>query len=79
MELTREFGFSKINVPPGMIGSTLEQAGLSTARDRYGAAVIAIRRGREPILSPSKDEPLREGDQLIVAGPEGTLERLGSR
>ncbi len=79
MELTREFGFSKINVPAGMVGSTLEQAGLSTARDRYGAAVIAIRRGREPILSPSKDEPLREGDLLIVAGPEGALDRLGAQ
>ncbi len=79
MELTREFGFSKINVPAGMVGSTLEEAGLSTSRDRYGAAVIAIRRGREPILSPSKDESLRAGDQLIVAGPESTLERLGAR
>ena len=79
MELTSEFGFSKINVSTDMIGATLEQAGLSTARDKYGAAVIAIRRGREPILSPSKDESLREGDQLIIAGPEDTLEHLGSR
>ncbi len=77
MELTREFGFSKINVPREMIGLTLERAGLSTSRDRYGAAVIAIRRGREPILSPSKDESLQAGDQLVVAGPESTLERLG--
>ncbi len=79
MELTSEFGFSKINVSSDMIGATLEQAGLSTARDKYGAAVIAIRRGREPILSPSKDEKLREGDQLIIAGPEDTLESLGGR
>ena len=79
MELTSDFGFTKINVPPSMVGATLEQAGLSTSRDRYGAAVIAIRRGREPILSPSKDEPLRAGDQLIVAGPEGSLARLASQ
>ena len=79
MELTREFGFMKINASTDMVGQTLEQAGLSTSRDKYGAAVIAIRRGREPILSPSKDERLREGDQLIVAGPEETLERLGVR
>lgn len=78
MELTSEFGFSKVHVPSEMIGSTLEQARLSTVRDKYGAAVVAIRRGRQPILMPSKDERLQEGDQLIVAGPEHTLERFGA-
>ena len=79
MELTSEFGFSKINVSPDMAGLTLEQAGFGSARDKYGAAVVAIRRGREPILSPSKDETMQEGDQLVVAGPEDTLERMSRR
>lgn len=79
MELAAGFGFSKVNVPPAMAGMTLEQAGLSTARDKYGAAVVAIRRGREPILSPSKDETLRESDVLVLAGSEDALERLGLR
>ena len=74
MELASEFGFSKIGVTDDMAGLTLEQAGFSHARDRYGAAVIAIRRGREPILSPSKDEVIQPGDQLVVAGPEDWLE-----
>ena len=77
MELAGGFGFSKVNVPPEMTGLSLERAGLSTARDKYGAAVVAIRRGREPILSPSKDEVLQEGDLLILAGKEDTLERFG--
>ena len=76
MELTRGFGLSKINVPKGMAGRTLAQAGFSAARDRYGAAVVAIRRGLEPILAPAKEERLLEGDQLIIAGPEDTLDRL---
>ena len=79
MELTSEFGFSKINVSREMAGMTLEQAGFGSARDKYGAAVVAIRRGREPILSPSKDEMMQEGDQLVLAGPEDTLERLSKR
>ena len=79
MELTSEFGFSKINVPPEMAGLTLEQAGFGSIRDKYGAAVIAIRRGREPILSPSKDETMQEGDQLVLAGPEDALERISRR
>ena len=76
MELTSEFGFSKINVSREMVGLTLTQAGFGMARDKYGAAVVAIRRGRQPILTPSKDEVLEEGDQLVVAGPEDTLEQL---
>lgn len=79
MELASGFGFSKVNVPDSLVGQTLEQAGFSGARDRYGAAVVAIRRGREPILAPSKDEALREGDVLVLAGNEGTLERFGLR
>ena len=79
MELTAGYGFSKVNVPQTMVGMTLEQAGLSAARDKYGAAVVAVRRGREPILSPSKDETLHEGDVLVLAGSEETLERLGLR
>jgi trk system potassium uptake protein TrkA len=79
MELTAEFGFSKLNVPDALVGLTLEQAGFSGARDRYGSAVVAIRRGREPILAPSKDEQLQAGDQLVVAGPEDALERLRLR
>jgi trk system potassium uptake protein TrkA len=79
MELTADFGFSKLNVPEALVGLTLEQAGFSGARDRYGAAVVAIRRGREPILAPSKDEQLQAGDQLVVAGPEDALERLKLR
>ena len=77
MELTGGFGFSKVNVPEEMVGSSLERAGLSTARDKYGTAVVAIRRGREPILSPSKDEVLQKGDLLILAGREDMLERFG--
>ena len=76
MELTSGFGFSKVVATDDMIGLSLEQAGFSGARDKYGAAVVAIRRGREPILSPSKDEQVQSGDQLIVAGPEDALEHL---
>jgi trk system potassium uptake protein TrkA len=76
MELTSDFGFSKANVTPDMVGKTIEEAGFTTARDKYGAAVIAIKRGREPILTPSKDEQLQSGDVLVIGGQEGVLERV---
>jgi trk system potassium uptake protein TrkA len=80
MELTSEFGFSKLNVSPEMVGQTLKEAGFVDLEDHgRGAAVVAIRRGREPILSPGTAERLETGDQLIVAGPEDTLERMGQK
>ena len=77
MELAAGFGFSKVAVPQDMVGQSLGALGLSTVRDRYGAAVVAIRRGREPILSPSKDEVLQRDDLLVIASREETLERFG--
>jgi trk system potassium uptake protein TrkA len=80
MELTSEFGFSKLNVSPEMVGQTLKEAGFVDLEDHgRGAAVVAIRRGREPILSPGTAERIETGDQLIVAGPEDTLERMGQK
>jgi trk system potassium uptake protein TrkA len=76
MELTSGFGFSKLLAGKETVGKTLEQAGFTRTTDKYGASVIAIRRGRDPILSPSKDEVVKEGDMLIIAGPEDVLERL---
>ena len=79
MELTSDFGFSKVTVTEKMLGKTLEEAGLTGARDKYGASVIAIKRGREPILTPSKEEQLQPGDVLIIGGREGVLERIQPR
>ena len=76
MELTGDFGFSKISMSPDTAGQTLEQAGFTTAQDRNGAAIVAIKRGRDPILMPSKDEELQEGDVLVVAGREEVLEKV---
>jgi len=76
MEMVTGFGIVKVRPPDVMVNHTLESAGLSDARDKYGIAVLAIRRGREHILIPSKDEVIRPGDQLIVAGRDEHLGRL---
>lgn len=76
MELTGDFGFSKISISADSVGQTLVQAGFTTAADQNGATVVAIKRGQDPILAPSKDEELMEGDVLVVAGKEKTLENL---
>jgi trk system potassium uptake protein TrkA len=76
MELTSDYGFSKINATPEMVGKTLEACGFAGASDGVKTSVVAIRRGREPILSPPKDEAIQEGDILVVAGRESALEQL---
>lgn len=76
MEINAGFGIMKIRPPDRMINRTLEAAGLSDAREKYGIAVLAIRRGREHILIPSKEEVIRAGDQLVLAGRDEYLSRL---
>ena len=44
MELTDDFGFSKLSVVHSMVGQTLEEAGFSPVHTKNGAAVIAIKR-----------------------------------
>lgn len=78
MEITPDFGIAKIKPPEQFINHTLEESGLGGVRDKYHIAVMAIKRGREPILAPSKDEVLKPGDLLIVAGKDDQLEKLRS-
>ena len=78
MEVVGDFGISKLRPPDHMVKSTLEEAGLSGPRDKYGVAVLAIRRGREYILIPAKDEEIKPGDILIVAGKTEQIGRVHS-
>ena len=74
MEVAPNYGITKLRPPEQKVKRTLEEAGLAGARDKYGIAVLAIRRGREYFLVPAKDEEIRPGDILIVAG---NSEQLG--
>ena len=74
MDVAPNYGITKLRPPEQNIKRTLEEAGLAGPRDKYGIAVLAIRRGREYFLVPAKDEEIRPGDILIVAG---NAEQLG--
>ena len=77
MELNGSYGLSKLRVPDDMVGKQLIAAGFNDPKDRRCPRIVAISRGRENILAPSDNETLNAGDQIIVAGPEDALERLG--
>ncbi|MBI4202653.1 MAG: TrkA family potassium uptake protein [Chloroflexi bacterium] len=76
LSVTSSFGISRFRPPERLIGMTLEEAGLGGTRDRYGITVLAIRRGREPILLPAKDELIAKGDMLFVAGRDDLLDKV---
>ncbi|MGM7635994.1 potassium channel family protein [Bacillus sp. Hm123] len=45
-------------------------------RARYGINIVAIKRGREVIVSPDPAEPIQKGDLLIVIGADSDIGRF---
>ena len=78
MDLSPGSGISKIRPPEEMLRHTLEEAGLGVPTGKFGVVVLAIRRGRTHILNPSRDEEIKPGDQLIVAGRNDQISRLNT-
>ena len=78
MQIVPNFGISKVRPPEEMLRRTLEEVGLSGSTDNYGISVLAVRRGRSYILHPAKDEEIKPGDVLIVAGTNEQVGRLYS-
>jgi trk system potassium uptake protein TrkA len=76
LELAPNYGLSRLRIPRRFINMTLNELGFSSPRDRYGLAVLAIKRGRDITLNPDGDDRLREGDLLVLAGRDELLDRL---
>jgi len=78
LEMAPNFGLSRMKVAPQFVDKSLKELGFSSPRDKYGLAVLAIRRGKDVTLNPDIDDRLRSGDMLILAGRDELLERLPS-
>ena len=78
MEIAPNSGISKVRPPEEMLRHTLEDAGVGGPQSKYGVVVLAIRRGRTYILNPSKDEEIKPGDLLIIAGRNDQMSKLHS-
>ena len=76
LELTPNFGISTMKVPSRFVNMSLKELGFSSPRDRYGLAVLAVKRGREVTLNPDTDDRLRDDDWLVLAGRGELLDRL---
>lgn len=78
LELAPNFGMSRMRVPEGFVDKSLKELGFSGPRDKYGLAVLAIKRGKDITLNPDNDERLQVGDLIVLAGKDEFLERLPS-
>ncbi len=78
LEITPNFGISKLRVPDRFVGMSLKELGFSSPRDKYGLVVLALRRGRDITLNPDTDDRLRGGDWLVLAGRDEILDQLDS-
>lgn len=76
LELAPNFGLSRMRAPEDFADRTLKELGFSNPRDKYGLAVLAIKRGRDITLNPDNDDRLKAGDLLVLAGKDEFLERL---
>ncbi len=76
LELAPNFGLSRIKVPSRFVQMSLKELGFSNVRDKYGLAVLAIKRGKDITLNPDADDRLQSGDLLVLAGRDDLLERL---
>ncbi len=76
LEITPNFGISKLRVPERFAGMSLRELGFSSQRDKYGLVTLALRRGRSVTLNPDTDDRLRAGDWIILAGRDDMLDRL---
>lgn len=73
IELSPEHSILEVVAPETLVGKTLRQSAL---RAVYGVTVMAIKRGRDLIVSPSADEPVEENDILVVIGENDRLHNV---
>ena len=78
LELGTNYGFSRLRVPEKWVDKSMKDLGFSGPRDKYGLAVLAIKRGKDITLNPDNDDLLKAGDLLVMAGQDELLEGLAS-
>jgi len=73
LDLSQEFSIVEIKVSDRMAGQTLIDLDL---RSKYGANIVAIKRGENVMISLQADELIEKGDYLVVIGENENLDRL---
>lgn len=72
IELTPDISLVELS-PAGFEGKSLRDLDL---RARFHVTVVAIRRGKEVIISPPADDPLRRDDIVVAVGKNENINKL---
>jgi len=73
LDVAPQFGLEKIRPLDKWIGRSLGELDL---KGRFDLTPIALRRGRQVIVNPSRDERVGAEDELILIGRDDKLEEL---
>lgn len=73
VRLSPSHSMLEVEVSARLAGKTLRELALP---HRFNCTAVAVQRGRRVITPPGADERLREGDLLVVIGPDKGLQEL---
>ena len=73
LDVAPSFGIEKIRPPRAFVGKTLGELDLKT---RLGLTPVALRRGKQVFVNPTRDERIADGDELILIGRDDKLDQL---
>lgn len=75
IELSPDYSIMEVVAPDFVVGKTLKETSM---RENFGVTVMAVKRGKQLVVSPSPDDPILEGDILVVIGDNDNLHKLES-
>jgi trk system potassium uptake protein len=73
LDVAPSFGIERIRPPRSFVGKTLGQLDL---KGRLGLTPIALRRGKQVFVNPTREERVGEDDELILIGRDDKLDHL---
>lgn len=73
IEISPDYSILEVIAPESLVGRNLKESGL---RARLGVTILALRRGKEIIVSPSPDVPIQENDILVAIGENNNLRSI---
>ena len=73
LDVAPGFGIEKIRPPKSFIGKSFGELDL---KGRMALTPVALRRGKQVIVNPAREERVSEGDELILIGQDANLDQL---
>jgi trk system potassium uptake protein len=73
LDVGPNFGIEKIRPPQSFVGKTLGELNL---KERLNLTPVALLRGKQVFVNPTRDERVAEGDELILIGRDDRLDGL---